>query len=487
MNGEHTNAVAGPSTFNSTVPPSPSAMPHSLSSTAPFVPPLLFLPPPGLPPPTQHLASTQDLLSRFHLLPAYNKYVRPPLLPGTDPSKEGAPPSTPGASITPGTLDKGKGKEVIHGNAVTMGNTPADMDPGDGGDGDDDDTAGGKGEKKKKNSYKHLIKGIPGKHSLKKDDSLTKVMLVPPKQRMRIMQFDPRTQEDAFSVSLEGLKGWNINTLVLESAQAREDRKKRKELKRLAKLQTQQGGPLPQVSTPSQQLQQPYPLPIPSTASPVVHPQPIQAPIPTSAASGSDLTSRRLSTSAPQRGGTPKPGGVSTPRPATNDPSAATRPGSTVTRPGSVPRPGSTVPRPGSTLPNKPVMQSGQGQVPVKQQQQQAEAPTIMRAGTPMNVDQVQPRGKKREREEVVGMNGVGIMNGVAPQSGVTMGLAVPQAQAPATNGYVNGNGIPKMIANARAGTAGVRPRPIKKQKMDMQGQARDVVVPVQQPTPQGV
>ena len=42
-----------------------------------------------------------------------------------------------------------------------MGNTPADMD-GDGGDGDDDDPVGGKGEKKKKNTYKHLIKGIPG-------------------------------------------------------------------------------------------------------------------------------------------------------------------------------------------------------------------------------------------------------------------------------------------------------------------------------------
>lgn len=41
---------------------------------------------------------------------------------------------------------------------------------------------------------------------MKKDDSLTKVMLVPPKQRMRIAHFDPRTQEDAFSVSLEGLK-----------------------------------------------------------------------------------------------------------------------------------------------------------------------------------------------------------------------------------------------------------------------------------------
>ena len=218
------------------------------------------------PPPKQHLASTQDLLSCFHLLPAYSKYVRPSLLPGADPSNDGAPPSTPGTSAMQGTFGKGKGKEVVHRNAVTMGNTPADMDLGDGGDADDDDITGGKGEKKKKNTYKHLIKGIPGvlivpfvlifavsnaflsltgKHSLKKDDSLTKVMLEPPKQRMRIALFDLRTQEEAFTVSLEGLKGvrsllfpyvsqilisllqWNINTLVLESAQAREDRKKR--------------------------------------------------------------------------------------------------------------------------------------------------------------------------------------------------------------------------------------------------------------------
>ena len=42
---------------------------------------------------------------------------------------------------------------------------------------------------------------------MKKDDSLTKVMLVPPKQRMRIAHFDLRTQDEAFTVSLEGLKG----------------------------------------------------------------------------------------------------------------------------------------------------------------------------------------------------------------------------------------------------------------------------------------
>lgn len=167
--------------------------------------------------------------------------------------------------------------------------------------------------------------------------------------------------------------------------------------------------------------------------------------------------------------GIPRPGSTT----VTNGTSAGTmRPGSTVPRPGSaVPRPGSTVPRSGSTLPNKPMMHPGQGQVPVKQQL--VEAPTtVMRVGTPMNVDQVQQRGKKREREDgsVAGMNGVGV-NGIAPHSGVVVpGLAVLPALAPTINGHVNGNGNgiepTKMVPNARAGTASVRPRPIKKQRM---------------------
>lgn len=174
------------------------------------------------------------------------------------------------------------------------------------------------------------------------------------------------------------------------------------------------------------------------------------------------LSSRRPSTSAPQAGGTPKPVGASpsTPRAASTTATNGISVGTT--------RPGSTVPRPSSTLPSKPMTHPGQGQMPVKQQQQIDAPPTIMRAGTPMNIDQIQQRGKKREREDSnVGMNGVA--NGIAPHSGVLpAGLAVPPAQAPMANGYVNGNGIvpSKMVVNARAGTAGVRPRPIKKQKM---------------------
>lgn len=42
---------------------------------------------------------------------------------------------------------------------------------------------------------------------MKKDDYLTNIMQIPPKQRIVIKPFDQRTQRDAFSVSLEGLKG----------------------------------------------------------------------------------------------------------------------------------------------------------------------------------------------------------------------------------------------------------------------------------------
>ena len=46
-----------------------------------------------------------------------------------------------------------------------------------------------------------------GKHSIKKDDFLTTIIQVPPKQHIPITRFDPRTQTEAFTVSLEGLKG----------------------------------------------------------------------------------------------------------------------------------------------------------------------------------------------------------------------------------------------------------------------------------------
>ena len=52
-----------------------------------------------------------------------------------------------------------------------------------------------------------------GKHSIKKDDFLTNIVQVPPKQHIPIAPFDSRSQTEAFTVSLEGLKGVRLNFL----------------------------------------------------------------------------------------------------------------------------------------------------------------------------------------------------------------------------------------------------------------------------------
>ncbi|KAF8905117.1 hypothetical protein CPB84DRAFT_1814331 [Gymnopilus junonius] len=463
------------------------------------------------PVPKQHLKSTQDLLARFHLLPAYDRYVRPFITPvgedgalSTDPNPTaGTPthtavdPALAGHSIS-GTdsspiskQDKGKGKERdATGGAATPG-----ADGLDAADAEDDDVqgAGGKGEKKKKNSYKHLIRGAPGKHSYKKDDYLTTTMLQPPKQRVRIRQFDLRTQQEAFTVSSTGIVGWNVHALIQESAQAREDRRRKEEAEKAATMQAQQpsGGPAPMPSGQKSAASTPLSsaavkVGTPSSVSTPGHP-PIQAPIPTTASAARRMSGAGVAKSA----GTPKPA-VATPRPrstttttatpattgaASGGPGgAASRPTSTVPRPGSaVPRPGSAVPRPGSGLPVKPPG------VVVQQH-----PPHRVRPDTPMDVDQQRGKKREREREET---NGHGVLH--------ANGTGVPMVNG---NGLPNGTGHyqhqqpsqlmqPKAgVINAKAGTGNVRPRPVKKQRMDMQGQARDVNAPVQQqPTPQGV
>lgn len=61
----------------------------------------------------------------------------------------------------------------------------------------------------------------PGKHSIKKDDFLTNIVQVPPKQHIPIAPFDSRTQTEAFAVSLEGLKG--VRSDIPDSASTKVD------------------------------------------------------------------------------------------------------------------------------------------------------------------------------------------------------------------------------------------------------------------------
>ncbi|RPD54325.1 hypothetical protein L226DRAFT_548215 [Lentinus tigrinus ALCF2SS1-7] len=314
--------------------------------------PSLFLPPPGPSQPPPYFRSTEDLLKRFQLLPAYDKYVRPY-----------APPVS-----HLGATDKGKGKEVPP-------SSPAAPTPGPGGDGDDED--GGKGEKKHKN-YKQLIKAIPGKHSMRKDTYLADLMMVPPKQKQEIKPFSQKTTREAFSVSLEGLKGWNINALVAESPQAREDRKRRKELKKLAK-QGQgmvQGAAAAGPNTPVSG--------VPTT--PGVAPPNGTVPL-----------------AAPPRTATPRPGVVKPPPAGIGTPHSV-----------STPAPAVSTPAP-------------------TQQHPAAAAPH---------------RGVKREREE----NGLQVNGNIPPPGGD--------------------------VKVAKAGVPGVRPRPVKRARLDANGQ------PYQQPTP---
>ncbi|TEB34805.1 hypothetical protein FA13DRAFT_1753727 [Coprinellus micaceus] len=466
MNGDHRyyhssspNAVAGPSKPPQMPSPPPghgdlgggasSTGVAGSSSSPPHQPPpvassSLFLPPPAPPPPQQHLESTQDLLARFHLHSAYDRYVRPSIVTTGE-----AVGFTAGAGAFGASGDKGKGRDFDMGSSETGGNVGSEVVPGTG-DGEEEDAAGVKGEKKMKNNYKHLIKGLPGKHSLKKDDFLATIMLVPPKQRTRIRPFDQNTQHDAFHCTPEGLKNWNPSALLLESAQAREDRKKRKELKRLGRLH--------QHAHPQQ--------------VPVVDPSqmgvPLQAPAPTTAqaasfkpqGSGTPFRNPPTPRSAAVSGGTPRPGST-VPRPG----STASRVGTPAATPvqtvsnavkSSIPRPGSVVPRPGSTAPGmiNTAVPPRPGSV----------KPSPVVASTPQG-DMI-ARGVKRPREEsggqqMVNGNGTGV-----------------------TNGAGNGTLPPRPILNAKAGTPGVRPRP-KKQRIDGPGQPNGAVQ--QQPTPQGV
>ncbi|THH16388.1 hypothetical protein EUX98_g9306 [Antrodiella citrinella] len=379
-----TNALAGPST------------PH-------VVAPSLFLPPPAIlivqtdpPRPAPNFRSTDDLLSRFQLLAAYDRYVRPY-----------------SGSLPPTSTDKGKGKE----RELPQKDTPT-LPPNN--DLDDEDGTG-KGEKKWKNNYRHLIKGIPGKHSMKKDDYLTNMIQVPPKQRNNITPLDLRTQREAFSVSLEGLKGWNINVLVAESPQAREDRKRRKELKKQAKAQ-QMTGVTPGAAASA------------GNSVPTV--------VGTPGASGHPPVARSS---------TPRPGSATSsrsgiPMPAQNSTQPRGTPPAGVGTPRSVSTPGvTTTGAPPTANPAMPTSTSAPSQLGV---QTPGSVPVIVSMPGGGGGPEVK-RGVKRERDDSVNGTGVRPVNG-----------SVQPVEAASTGGK------PHVPTGAKAGMNGIRPRPLKKQRV---------------------
>lgn len=313
--------------------------------------------------------------------------------------------------------------------------------------GDDEDGPAGK----KKNNYRHLIKSMPGKHSMKKDDYLTTMAQTPSKQRVPVHPFDERTQREAFTVTLEGLKGFNIAVLVGESAQAKEDRKKRKELRRMQKTGV---APIPGViagQATSPTVGRPFTPGIGSV--PATTPRPTlvgtsNRPTQVASTAQPSSTSRAVTPSGgTPRSVVPRPGTsrAATPAPTTSSAMAPTAGANTALPPAA--RPAASGPllsttssglpaRPSHPLPARPV-------------------------GAP--VESSPARGVKRERDD----------SAAPPRPEVLQ----PQQHvgSPAING----------LGSVRPGIPGAKPRPIKKQRMDSHGLAREI--PVQQPTPQGV
>ncbi|KAI0077309.1 hypothetical protein K474DRAFT_1674977 [Panus rudis PR-1116 ss-1] len=546
-NLQPTNALAGPSTIPG----------H-------YTPPVVYLPPaPAFERRAPKLTSTEDLISRFQLLPAYDRYVRPYATPV---SQVGA--SSSGSTLS--AIDKGKGKERDTGfgppatpGAATTGHTPAaavqegEEETAEGKTGVGGAGAGAGGaEKKWKSNYKHLIKGIPdvngdsyalalriGKHSMKKDDYLMTMMQVPPKQVNRIVPFDLRTQRESFAVSLEGLKGWNMSALVGESPQAREDRKRRKELKKLAKAQAQGQVPGTNTGTPASGLPQtPSAIPAITNAS-------TSAP---SLAQPQTQTQTQVGrTGTPVRTGTPQPGRSATPRPGQGQ--VPSQPQTQTVKRSGTPA-GVSTPKSASTPVPPPIISSSSQPHPHPQAQpqhqpqqyggQQNQVSTPAATPTPtassvsmsgvgtggarqkMGVPDMIRRGVKREREDSSAsssnprphpnphghapynggvMNntgnttaqGVGVGAGAGAGAGGVAGVGMGGGAGGA--GGMMGVGGTKshvpMMMNSKAGMNGIRPR--KKQRLfvslsgvedlpdDPQSQPRSQgQFPVQQPTP---
>ncbi|KAH8824184.1 hypothetical protein DL96DRAFT_1468359 [Flagelloscypha sp. PMI_526] len=236
---KHENAVAGPSSS-----PLPSLFPP------PFVKDRVHEPSSYTPPP-QHLRTTDDLVTRFGLFDDYVKFVTRGFgteTPANESTENGsAEVSTPqpeSSAETPGSPSKQLGPDLPKKETK-------------------------KHSSKAISSYKALISQIPGKHSFKKDNFLLATMENPDSSKFGLLNQDffGKIQLDGFNVSAEGLKGWNPSALVIESAQAKEDRKKRKELKKLARAHQQARAAQAQAQALAQTQTQTQAVPSPTTAT----------------------------------------------------------------------------------------------------------------------------------------------------------------------------------------------------------------------------
>ncbi|KZO96712.1 hypothetical protein CALVIDRAFT_110562 [Calocera viscosa TUFC12733] len=226
--------------------PHPEAGPSRLPTPPP--PPIYF--PPFLPPPPTPVSGTQDLLTRYHLLPYYAHYARPyltPVVPAPadrkrkrDAGKEvkfvgivepvrpdgtprGGTPVGLGRAEVDETEGKGKERETIvkiEEPEAVPGKGKEKERPKDKGKGKEKGAASvavspttptvpgsrrpklkrDKSMPKVKHGYRHYLWGLKGRVNTKKDRFLLNLIQTPPKQHLRIKPLDARTVQDAFKL-----------------------------------------------------------------------------------------------------------------------------------------------------------------------------------------------------------------------------------------------------------------------------------------------
>ncbi|KAH7106425.1 hypothetical protein BKA62DRAFT_687118 [Auriculariales sp. MPI-PUGE-AT-0066] len=200
------------------------------------------------------LHSSQDLLAVFGLHAAYDKYVRPKITPieeqdAATSTTAPAPATTPASAVppalrkvgtpllTPGTpmLDKGKARRVdsplpttpaTARPTLTLSAAPIKLEH------PLDATVDDRGKRKKDHSYKHLVRHLPGKHSMKKDSYFSDLIRKPPQQHTSIIPFDNNILTKAFSIKDVGVLGYDKTVIIGLDSRQKDEKKRRKEEKR---------------------------------------------------------------------------------------------------------------------------------------------------------------------------------------------------------------------------------------------------------------
>jgi len=262
----------------------PQSQPEAGPSRPPTPPPPPIYFPPFQPPPPTPVSGTQDLLTRYHLLPYYAHYARPYLTPvvpvsadrkrkrdagkevkfvgivepvpldgtprgGTpvglgrmevdDPEGKGKERETivkieePEVVTSKGkekerVKDKGKGKEKGAATATVLPVAPT--------------AVGGKRPKLKrdksmpkvKHGYRHYLWGLKGRVNTKKDRFLLNLIHAPPKQHLRIKPLEAKTVREAFKLQ-EGVLA-DYDPLRYTDSPLISEKKKRKLAEKAARL-----------------------------------------------------------------------------------------------------------------------------------------------------------------------------------------------------------------------------------------------------------